>query len=411
MRTLEGITVVSLEQAVAAPLATRQLADWGARVIKVERPNVGDFARGYDDAVLGQSSYFVWLNRSKESLALDLKHPRGRQVISTLLAQADVLVQNLAPGAVQRLGLGVDQVRAAHPRLIVCDISGYGQRGAWATRKAYDLLVQGETGVVSLTGTPDEPSKVGVPIADIAAGMYAFSGILLALYRRSLTGEGSYVDISMFDAVAEWVSGPAYYARYSGVEPGRSGAEHATIAPYGPFETSDGGTILVAVQNEREWLALCEGLLGDVTLAVDERFVGNTARVRHREEVRRLVAGGLSALSTEAAEALLHDAGIATARLNPISAFLEHPVLAERDRWRDVRTPEGQVQALLPPALMGEDEPCMGPVPAVGEHSAAILTSLGVDARELRELETAGVVSCACGPAPGAERGHDPEEV
>ena len=395
MLVLEGVTVVSLEQAVAAPFATRQLADLGARVVKIERPGSGDFARGYDETVLGQSSYFVWLNRSKESLALDLKDPRGRALLAGLIARADVFVQNLAPGAAGRLGLGAEVLREEHPELIVCEISGYGQDGPWAGRKAYDLLVQSEAGVVSLTGTAGEVAKVGIPIADIAAGMYAFSGILAALYQRRTTGEGARVEVSMFEALAEWMGGPAYYTMYSGTQPARTGAEHATIAPYGPFSTADGGSVVVAVQNEREWASFCKVVLGDASLATDDRFAGNPARVRNREELRELVGGSIAQLETAAAEELLRSAGIATATLNSVAAFLDHPVLAGRDRWREVATPGGTVRALIPPAVPGRAEPRMGPVPSVGQHSAEILASLGVGVSELRALEADGVVSCA----------------
>ncbi len=405
MLPLEGLTVVSLEQAVAAPFATRQLADLGARVVKVERPGTGDFARGYDETVLGQSSYFVWLNRSKESLALDLKDPRGRAILARLVAGADVFVQNLAPGACERLGLGAEALRGEHPGLIVCEISGYGQDGPWADRKAYDLLVQSETGVVSLTGTAGEVAKVGISIADIAAGMYAFSGILAALYQRKATGEGTRIDVSMFEALSEWMGAPAYYTMYSGTQPARTGAEHATIAPYGPFPTADGGSVVVAVQNEREWASFCELVLGDESLAGDERFAGNPARVRNREALRELVGRRIARLDTGAAEELLHSAGIATAALNSVAAYLDHPVLAGRDRWREVATPRGAVRALLPPAVPGGAEPRMGAVPSVGEHTAQILASLGIGAGGLRALEADGVVSCAAAAAAGARAG------
>ncbi|MCX3058760.1 CaiB/BaiF CoA transferase family protein [Streptomyces beihaiensis] len=389
---LEGVTVVSLEQAVAAPFATRQLADLGARVIKVERPGGGDFARRYDETVHGQSSHFVWLNRSKDSVTLDVKTPGGREVLERLLSGADVFVQNLAPGAAARLGLSARELAERHPSLIVCDISGYGGDGPWADRKAYDLLVQCETGVVSVTGTPEAPAKVGIAVADIAAGMYAYSGILTALYERRVTGVARAVEVSLFEALAEWMGYPAYYTAYSGRQPERVGAAHATIAPYGPYTAADGETVLLAVQNEREWAALCAEFLGDATLADDPRFHRNSARVARRAELDAIVAARFAELDADAALALLDRAKVANARLNTVSGLLDHPVLAGRDRWRDVATPGGPVRALLPPATLDGIEPRMDPVPAVGEHTDAVLAELGYDGAAVRALREAGAV-------------------
>jgi len=392
MRPLDGITVVSLEQAVAAPFATRQLADLGARVIKIERPGGGDFARRYDESVLGQSAYFVWLNRSKESLTLDVKAPAGRAVLADLLAGADVFVQNLAPGAARRPGLAAEDLAAGHPRLVVCDISGYGNDGPWADRKAYDLLVQAEAGVVSLTGTPDAPARVGISIADIAAGMYAYSGILTALYTRATTGVAPPVAVSLLDALGEWMGSPAYYTEYGGAQPDRTGAEHATIAPYGPYRVAGGATVLIGIQNEREWAAFCTIVLGDPAVATDQRFARNPDRVANRAALNDLVAARFAALTADAAVALLDAAGIANARLNSVADFLAHPALAGRDRWRTVPTPGGPVRALLPPATLGGVPPRMGAVPAVGEHTDAILAGLGRSAAEIARLRAAEVV-------------------
>ncbi len=377
---LAGITVLSLEHAVAAPFATRQLADLGARVIKVERPGSGDFARQYDDSVNGSSSYFVWLNRSKESIALDVKTERGRHILHELADQADVIVQNLGPGAAARLGLSAEEVRARDPRKIVVSVTGWGSTGPWADRKAYDLLVQCETGLVSLTGTPDEVAKVGVSIADIAAGMYAFSGVLTALYRRLATGEGATIEVSLFEALAEWVGQPAHFTAGAGRQPGRFGAQHATIAPYGPFEDGDGHTVLVAIQNEPEWSRFCSLVLLAPDVAEDPRFTSSTLRVAHRAEVNATIAQAFAAVSSTELEARLTAARIAFAGVNTVSEFLEHPVLAARDRWRTVETENGPVRALLPPLDLGA-EARMGPVPALGDHTAAILAELGHDVR------------------------------
>lgn len=388
---LTGVTVVSLEQAVAAPFATRQLADLGARVIKVERPDGGDFARHYDGSVHGQASYFVWLNRSKQSITLNLKTNTGREILTELLAGADVLVQNLAPGAAARLGLDADALRRRHPRLITCVITGYGTDGPWAERKAYDLLVQAETGLVALTGSAAAAAKAGISVADIAAGMYAYSGVLTALYRRAVTGEASAVDVSLFEALAEWLGAPAYYTEYGGHQPERTGADHATIAPYGPYDTKT-GPVLLGIQNDREWRAFCATVLGDPAVADDERFATNPARVAHRAELHEIIDDRFGQLDRDAVVALLDDAGIANARLNSVAELLDHPVLAGRNRWRDVATPGGGVRALLPPAGLAGVEPVLNPVPALGEHTAGILRELGRTDVDIAALRAAGVV-------------------
>jgi itaconate CoA-transferase len=383
---LAGLTVVSLEQAVAAPYATRQLADLGARVIKIERPGGGDFARHYDESVLGQSSYFVWLNRSKESLTLDVKQPPAIGVLHDLLADADVFVHNLGPGAAARLGLDAAPLRERYPKLVHCTISGYGTTGPWADRKAYDLLVQCETGLVSLTGTDTDQVKVGISVADIAAGMHAYSGILTALLRRASTGEGSAVEVSLFEALAEWLGSPAYYTRYGPAQPQRTGARHATIAPYGPYSTADGDTVVLAVQNEREWVGLCRLVLGDERVATDPRFVTNSARVANREALDDLLDDRLSTMDSTTAVALLDDAGVASGRVNSVQDFLDHPVLAARGRWHSVASPGGDIEVLRPPVDLSGVEPVLGPVPAVGEHTETILRSLGRTDGDIAEL-------------------------
>ncbi|MFD0210452.1 CaiB/BaiF CoA transferase family protein [Streptomyces hirsutus] len=389
---LSGVTVVSLEQAVAAPYATRQLADLGARVIKVERPGEGDFARRYDTTVHGHSSYFVWLNRSKESLTLNLKDPRGREILHRLLAGADVFVQNLAPGAAGRLGLGTDDLARRHPRLIPCTVSGYGTSGPWADRKAYDLLVQCQTGLVSLTGTPEGTARTGVSVADIAAGMYAYSGVLTALYTRATAGTVHPVEVSLFEALAEWMGQPAYYTRYGGSQPPRLGTRHATIAPYGTYRTADGREVLFSIQNEREWTALCTEFLGRPELTDDPRFATGSARVTHREELDAVIA---ERFARSDADELLEDleaVGIACAGVNDVAAFLGHPVLAARDRWREVAVPGATVEALLPPADLAGLPPRMDPVPAVGEHTESILGDLGHSPADIAALRADAVV-------------------
>jgi len=389
---LGGITVVSLEQAVAAPFATRQLADLGARVIKVERPGEGDFARRYDETVHGQSSYFVWLNRSKDSLTLDVKSATGRQVLEELLAEADVFVQNLAPGAAARMGLGAATLGVKYTDLIVCDISGYGSTGSWSMRKAYDLLIQCQTGLVSLTGTAADMAKVGISIADISAGMYAYSGILAALYTRATTGVAHAVEVSLFDSLAEWMGQPAYYTRYGGTQPPRVGAQHATIAPYGPYTAADGKTVLLAIQNDREWVSLCENFLGDPRLARDPRFTTGSARVAHREELNAVIGKQFAQLDSTPAAVLLDRANVANADLNSVRELLAHPVLTERDRWREVAIPGATVQALLPPANLSGMTPRMDPVPAVGEQTTAILSALGRSTTDIDDLRARGVI-------------------
>ncbi|MFY9892314.1 MAG: CaiB/BaiF CoA-transferase family protein [Streptosporangiaceae bacterium] len=374
---LAGITVVSLEQAVAAPFATRQLADLGARVIKVERAGAGDFARDYDRSVHGQASYFIWLNRGKQSLELDLKSDRGREVLAALLDRADIFVQNLAPGAAARLGLAAEELRSARPRLICCSVSGYGPDGPYARKKAYDLLVQCEAGLLSVTGTPETPAKAGISVADIAAGMYAFTGVLTALYERERTGTGSSVEVAMLDALGEWMSQPYLYSVYGGQPPRRTGARHASISPYGPYAAGD-GQVFLGLQNEREWAVLCSQILGRPELTADPRFATNTDRVANDGELRPIIEAALATLTATEVEARLDAAGIANARLRTPAEFAEHPQLAARDRWRDVATPGGPVRSLLPPVTVPGREAAMGAVPALGEHTAAILAELGL---------------------------------
>ncbi|MFG2658554.1 CaiB/BaiF CoA transferase family protein [Streptomyces sp. NPDC048425] len=389
---LSGVTVVSVEQAVAAPFATRQLADLGARVVKVERPDGGDFARRYDTTVHGESSYFVWLNRSKESVTLDLKSPSGREVLEDLLARADVFVQNLAPGAAARLGLDTASLARRHTSLIPCTISGYGTSGPWADRKAYDLLVQCQTGLVSLTGTPEEPARVGVSIADIAAGMYAYSGILTALYTRATTGVARAVEVSLFEALAEWMSQPAYYTRHGGTQPPRIGTQHATIAPYGAYTAADGKQVLFSIQNEREWTSLCEHFLSRPELVADPRFATGSDRVAHRDELNAIIAERFLRSSGDEVMKLLDEAGIANAGVNDVREFIEHPALAGRNRWQDVGIPGALVPALRPPADLAGVTPRMDPVPAVGEHTERVLAELGLDAARIEGLRAGGVI-------------------
>jgi itaconate CoA-transferase len=384
MRPLEGLTVVSVEQAVAAPFATRQLADLGARVIKIERPGPGDFARGYDETVRGMASHFVWLNRSKESLALDLKDERDREVVHRLLDQADVFVQNLAPGAAERLGLGAEQLRTEHPALIHCSISGYGGDGPYTSKKAYDLLVQCEAGLVSITGTPDEPVKVGVSIADIAAGMYAYTGVLTALLRRGRTGQGATVEISMLEALAEWMGFPMYYGMYGGTPPQRTGASHAAIAPYGPFTCGDGKQVFLGIQNEREWATFCAKVLEQPGLATDERFSSNSQRVAHRADLTAEIHRAFAGLTSEESLARLDDAAIANARLRDMLELGDHPQLAARHRWTEVDSPVGMLRTLVPPATLDGEEPVMRRIPAPGEDTDKILAELGIDRAEQR---------------------------
>ncbi|RDI11389.1 CaiB/BaiF CoA-transferase family protein [Comamonas sp. AG1104] len=386
LRPLDGITVVSLEHAVAAPFCTRQLADLGARVIKVERPGSGDFARGYDQRVNGQSSHFTWINRSKQSLALDLKRPDALEALMQLLEGADVLVQNLAPGAAARMGLSWEVLKARNPKLIVCDISGYGADGPYRDKKAYDLLIQSEAGFLSVTGTPEVPSKAGISVADIAAGMYAYTNILSALLLRGRTGEGSHIDVSMLEALGEWMGYPMYYAFDGAPPPPRTGASHASIYPYGPFEAGDGGTVMLGLQNEREWKLFCEQVLLQPALAGDARFDSNAQRNANREELRALILDVFNALDAAQVVQRLDAAGIANARVNDMAGLWAHPQLAARQRWRSVDTPAGPVQALLPPGANSAFDYRMEAVPAVGEHSEAILAELGWSTERIRAL-------------------------
>jgi itaconate CoA-transferase len=376
---LADITVVSIEQAIAAPLASRHLADWGARVIKIERPGAGDFARGYDTAMDGLSSQFVWTNRSKESLALDIKNDEGQATLEALLDNADVFIQNLAPGAAQRQGLDAKSLVARFPRLIACDISGYGSGGPYSAKKAYDLLVQCESGFLSINGTDDSPSKCGLAIADIATGMYALNGILMGLHHRDRTGRGMAFEVSLFDAMTEWMSYPAYYTRGKGEPVARSGARHATIAPYGPFATGDGKTVFFGIQNEREWKSFCEVVLGDASVASDPRYVTNSLRLANRTALENTITARFAAWTSEEVLARLDRASIANGNMNDVEALLAHPQIVERNRYRSVETERGRHDMFLPAVTIAGMEPVMGPVPAVGQHTDAILAELAGD--------------------------------
>ncbi len=395
-RPLDGITVVALEHAIAAPLCTRQLADLGARVIKVERPGVGDFARAYDTRVNGLSSHFVWTNRSKESLTLDLKHADAPAVLDKLLARADVLVQNLAPGAAARLGLSYDALAAAHPRLIVCDISGYGDDaahpGPYREKKAYDLLIQSEGGFLSVTGSADEPAKAGCSIADIAAGMHAYANILAALIQRGRTGTGCRIDVSMLESMVEWMSFPMYYAFDGAPPPPRAGASHATIYPYGPFAAGDGRTVMLGLQNEREWKVFCAKVLRRPGLADDPRFDANARRVANKPALHALITDVFSALDADEVVARLEDAQIANANVSTMADVWAHPQLRARGRWTSVGTPAGPIPALLPPGMPASFEPRMDDVPALGQHSDAILSELGYAADTIARWRDAAVI-------------------
>lgn len=389
---LQGITVVSLEQAIAAPFCTRQLAELGARVIKVERPGQGDFARGYDQRVQGLASHFVWTNRSKESLTLDVKSQAGAKVLHALVDQADVLVQNLAPGAAERLGLGAEGLRAKDPRKVVCDISGYGADGPYRERKAYDLLVQAESGFLSTTGTPETPSKAGCSIADIAAGMYAYSGILAALLERERSGEGCHLDVSLLESMVEWMGFPLYYAFDGAPPPPRNGASHAAIYPYGPFSVGDGGTVMLGLQNEREWQQFCEVVLQRPALAEETRFKGNAARVAERDALLAIITEVFADLSTAAVLQRLEQAGIANARMNDMHSVWNHEQLSARERWAQVDTEAGAIPVLRPPGLPPELLSAMGPVPSVGEHSDTILSELGYSHTAIDQLRRDQVI-------------------
>ncbi|HRI91809.1 MAG TPA: CaiB/BaiF CoA-transferase family protein [Accumulibacter sp.] len=392
MRPLDGITVVTLEHAIAAPFCTRQLADLGARVIKVERPLTGDFARAYDERVRGLASHFVWTNRSKESLTLDVKHAEAQVILARLLEHADVLVQNLAPGAAARLGLAYEALREKHPRLIVCDISGYGSDGPYRDKKAYDLLIQSESGFLSVTGLPDAPAKAGCSIADISAGMYAQSNILAALLQRGKSGRGCHVEVSMLESMVEWMSYPLYYAFAGATPPPRAGAAHATIFPYGPFTAGDGKTVMLGLQNEREWQVFCAQVLERPDLASDARFSSNSRRTQARDELRTLIEERFAQLSSEQLIARLDAAQIANARMNDMHEVWEHPQLKARGRWTEVDTPSGPIPALRPPGQVDAFTPRMDAVPALGEHTEAILSELGWDRAAIDRLREVGAV-------------------
>jgi itaconate CoA-transferase len=396
MRPLEGITVVTLEHAIAAPFCTRQLADLGARVIKIERPGVGDFARAYDARVHGQSSHFVWTNRSKESLTLDLKHAAAPEVLGKLLQRADVLVQNLAPGAAARLGLSFEALHEPHPGLIVCDISGYGDDpanpGPYRDKKAYDLLIQSEAGFLSITGTADEPAKAGCSIADIAAGMYAYSNILAALIQRGKTGQGCRIDVSMLESMVEWMSYPLYYAFDGAAPPPRAGASHATIYPYGPFSAGDGRTVMLGLQNEREWQVFCAKVIRRPELAGDERFNANAKRVANKPALHAIVSAAFAGMSAEQVVARLEDAQIANANVSTMADVWAHPQLQARGRWVEIDTPSGAIPALLPPGMPASFEPRMDAVPALGEHAESILAELGYADDAIARLRAEGLI-------------------
>ncbi len=391
-RPLDGITVVSLEHAIAAPFCTRQLADLGARVIKVERPGLGDFARAYDTRVKGQASHFVWTNRSKESLTLDLKQPVALAVLRQLLASADVLVQNLAPGAVARMGLSWEALNQDHPRLIVCDISGYGEDGPYRDKKAYDLLIQSEAGLLSVTGTPAEPSKAGNSMADIAAAMYAYTSILSALLLRGKTGQGSHIDVSMLESLGEWMGYPMYYAFDGAPPPPRSAASHASIYPYGPFQAGDGGTVMLGLQNEREWKVFCQLVLQNAALVTDPRFDSNARRNDHREVLKAIILDSFAQHSTAQVLARLDEAQIANARMNKMADLWAHPQLQARQRWHNVGSPAGDIAALLPPGRSNAFDYRMDPIPAVGQHTEAILRELGQGTDAIAALRSAGAI-------------------
>ena len=392
IRPLDGITIVSLEHAIAAPFCTRQLADLGARVIKVERPGTGDFARAYDTRVMGQASHFVWANRSKESLTLDLKQADALATLKQLLSHADVLVQNLAPGAATRMGLGFDVLSKLHPGLIVCDISGYGEDGPYRNKKTYDLLIQSEAGFLSVTGTPEAPSKAGNSVADIAAGMYAYTNILSALLLRGRTGKGSHIDVSMLESLAEWMNYPLYYAFEGAPPPPRTAASHASIYPYGPFTAGDGATVILGLQNEREWSAFCKLVLQDEALALDPRFDTNAGRNEHREVLTTIITDVFENLTAEQLVGRLDDARIANARMNDMAGLWAHPQLKARKRWQNVGSPKGDIPALLPPGRNNAFHYRMDPVPAVGQHTEAILREMGHTDITLEALRASGAI-------------------
>jgi itaconate CoA-transferase len=391
MLPLEGITIVTLEQAVAAPFATRQLADLGARVIKIERPGTGDFARNYDTTVHGMSSHFVWLNRSKESVALDLKKEESKEVLDKLLSKADVFVQNLAPGAVERLGFSPSVLKEKYPQLIICGISGYGSYGSYRDKKAYDLLIQCETGLVSVTGTEDNPSKSGISIADIAAGMYAYTGILTALLARHKTEKGTVIEVSMLEALGEWMGYPLYYSEYGGSEPKRTGSSHATIYPYGPFKTGDNKLVFMGIQNEREWVYFCEKVLENPDFASDSRFSSNSLRVANRDLLKPIIETAFQKFNSDQVLTMLEKANIANARLNTVKDFANHPQLKERNRWKEIQSPVGPLKALLPPVVFEDIDVIMNPIPKLGQHTESVLQEFGFDIETLQQRKTSGV--------------------
>ena len=392
MRPLDGITVVALEHVIAAPFATRQLADLGARVIKIERPGAGDFARNYDQRAKGMSSHFTWVNRSKESLTLDLKHESALEILRKLLETADVFVQNLAPGAAARMGLTPQTLQASNPKLIYCNLSGYGENGPYRDKKAYDLLIQSEAGLLSITGTPETPSKVGISIADIAAGMYTYTNILAALLQRQKTGKGSVIDISMLEALGEWMGYPMYYSMDGAAPPPRTGASHATIFPYGPYLAGDGKTIMLGLQNEREWALFCEKVLLQPELATDVRFDKNFKRNENRAELNAIILKIFSTMTSEQVLAKLEEAQIANASLNDMHQFWDHPQLRARERWHSVESPNGPISALLPPGINTAYEYRMDKIPAVGEHTERILKELGHSKESIEQLKQAGAI-------------------
>jgi itaconate CoA-transferase len=392
MRALDGITVVSLEHAIAAPYCTRQLADHGARVIKIERPGAGDFGRDYDKRARGLASHFVWTSRSKESVTLDIKQPAAMEIMWRLVEQADVLVQNLAPGATGRLGLDWESIHRRNPRLILCDISGYGPDGPYRDKKAYDLLIQSEAGLVAITGTPDEPAKCGASIADISAAMYALTNIMAALIRRGNTGQGSHIEISMLESMVEWTTYPLYYTLDGALPPERAGASHAAIYPYGPFFAGDGKAVILGVQNEREWQVFCAKVLGNADLAKDARFEGNAQRVAARAELRQIIESAFARMNVTQVTLLLDDAGIANARMNETAEVWQHPQLKARGRWTEIDTPAGRLPALLPPGMTASDHPRMDAVPALGQHTDAVLIELGYEPQAIAQLHTSGVI-------------------
>ncbi len=392
MKPLSGITVISMEHAIAAPFCSRQLADLGARVIKVERPEVGDFARNYDQRVAGMSSHFVWTNRSKESLTLDIKQPLALHAIMKLLSTADVFIQNLAPGAASRLGLGYENLKKLNPRLIVCDISGYGNDGPFRDKKAYDLLIQSEAGFLSVTGTQDVPSKAGNSIADISAGMYAYTNVLSALLLRNQTQEGSHIDVSMLESLGEWMGFPLYYAYQGATPPPRNGASHATIYPYGPFPVGKNDTVMLGLQNEREWQVFCEKVLFQPELAKESRFSNNSQRNENRNALKAIIDQCFSALTINQVEERLEDAQIANARMNDMAGLWDHQQLKARNRWQSVGSPVGEIPALLPPGKNSAYDYRMDPIPAIGEHTEQILTEIGFSAEQIKAMRSSKAI-------------------